>query len=99
MFFVHFYILTKFHLAVSVEVQLAVECDFRWALRFGDATLQREHAASEHGCIYYLFFYDRRQVVKQDYIVLATNPVLDGRVISLNLWDVLISGCDAKLGM
>lgn len=48
MFFVCLHILTKFHLAVNVEVQLAVEYDFRWALRFGDATLQGEHLAPDY---------------------------------------------------
>ena len=84
---------------MSVEVQLAVEYDSRWALCFGDATLQGEHVALEHGCVYYFYYCDRRQVVKQDHVVIAANPVLDGTVILLNLRDVLVSRCDVKMGM
>ena len=99
MFFVCLHVLTKLHLTVRIEVQLVVEYDFRWALRFGDATLQGKHVAPEHGCVYHFYYYDRRQVVKQNYVAIAVNPVLDGTVILLNLWDVLVSRCDVKLGI
>ena len=99
MFFVCLHVLTEFHLAMSVAVQFAVEYDFRWALRLGDATLQGKHVAPEHGCVYHIYYYDKRQVIKQDYVVVASNPVFDGTVISLDLWDVLVSRYDVKLDM
>ena len=99
MVFVCLQVLTEFHLAVSVEVQLVVEYGLRWALRLGDATLQGKHVASEHGCVYHFYYYDRRQVVKRYYVVIVANPVLDGTVVSLNLWDMLVSRCDVKLDM
>merc|ERR1712086_450742 len=99
MFSVRLYVLTKLHLTMRVEVQFAFEYDFRWALSFGDATLQGKHVAPEHGCVYHFYYYDRRRVVKQNYVAIAVNPVLDGTVILLNLWDVLVSRCDVKLGM
>ena len=84
MFFVCLHVLTKLHLAVSVEVQLAVEYDFRWALCFGDATLQGKHVAPEHGCVYHFYDYDRGEVIKRDYVVIALNSVLHDAVASLN---------------
>ena len=38
-------------------------------------------------------------MIKRDYVVIAASPVLDGAVVSLDLWDVLASRCDVKLGM
>ena len=93
------HILTEFHLAVSIESQLAVEYDFRWALRFRDATLQGKHVALEHGYVYHFCYYNRRQVIKRDYVLIITNSVFDGVVVLLGLWDVLVSRCDMKLGM
>ena len=89
MFFVCLHVLTEFHLAMSVKVQFAIEYDFRWALRLGNATLQGEHVAPEHGYVYHFYYYDRRQVIKRDYVVITANP----------LWDVLVSRCGMKLGM
>ena len=43
------YVLTKFYLAISIEVQLAIEYDSRWALCFGHATLEGKHVAPEYG--------------------------------------------------
>ena len=60
MFFVCLHVLTEFHLAMSVEVQFAVEYDFRWALHFGDATLQGKYVAPEHGCVDHVYHYARR---------------------------------------
>ena len=99
MFFVCLHVLTKLYFAVSIEVQLAAEYDLRWALHFRDATLQSKHVAPEHSCIYHLYYYDRRQVVKRDYVVITANPVFDGTIAPLDLWDVLVSRCDVKLGM
>ena len=99
MFFVCLHVLTKSHLALSVEVQCTVEYDFRWALRLGGATLQGEHVAPEQGCVYHFYHYDRRKVIKRDYVAIAANPVFDSTVISLDLWDVLVLRCDAKLSM
>ena len=93
------HILTKLHFAVSVEVQFAVEYDLKWALRLGDATLQGKHVAPEHGCVYHFSYYDRRQVIKRDYVVIAANSVFDSAVVSLYLWDMLILICEVKLGM
>ena len=42
-----------------VEIQFAVEYDFRWALCLGDAALQGKHVAPEHGCVYHFNDYDR----------------------------------------
>ena len=79
------YVLTEFHRAMSVEVQFTIEYDFRWALCLGDATLQGQHVAPEHGYVYYFYGYDREQVIKRDCVVIATNSVFDGAVVSLNL--------------
>ena len=95
----HLHVLTKLHLAVNVEVQVAFEYDFISTLRLGDAILQGKHVALEHRCIYHFYYYDRRQVVKQDHVVIALNPVFGGTLISLDLWDVLVSRCDVNLGM
>ena len=70
---------------MSVEVQFTVEYDFRWALRLRDATLQGKYVAPEHGCVYHFYHYDRSQVIKRDYVVIAANSVFDGAVVSLNL--------------
>jgi hypothetical protein len=93
------HVLTEFHFAVSVEVQFAVEYDLKWALRLGDATLQGKNVAPEHGCVYHFYHYDRRQVIKRDYVVIAVNSVFDGSVVLFNLWDVLVLRCDVKPGM
>ena len=84
MFFVRLHVLTELHLAVSVEVQFEVEYDFRWALCLEDVTLQGEHVAPEHGCIYHSYDYDRMQVLKREYVVIATNSVLDTAVVSFD---------------
>ena len=88
MFFLCLHMLAKFHLAMSVEIQFAVEYDFRWTLRLGDVTLQGEHVALDHSCVYRFYYYDRRQVIKQDYALIAAKSVFDGTVILLDLWDV-----------
>ena len=91
MFFVYLHVLTEFHLTMSVEVQFAIEYDFRWALCLGDATLQGKYVAPKHGCVYHFGYYDRRQVVKRDYVVISANPIFDGTVVSINFRDVLVS--------
>ena len=53
MLFVYLHVLTNFHLAMSAEDQFTVEYDFRWAVCLGDTTIQVEHLAPEHGCVYY----------------------------------------------
>jgi hypothetical protein len=78
-------VLTELYIAVRVEVQRAVKYDFRWGLRFGDSTLQGKYIAPEHSCVYHFYYYNRRKVVKQDYVVIATNPVFGVTVILLDL--------------
>ena len=85
MVFVRLHVLTKFCLVVSVEVHLAAQYDFRWALRFGDVTLQGKHVTPEHSYVYHFCDYNRMQGVKREYVVIAVNPVFDGMVISLDL--------------
>ena len=99
MFFMRLHVLTRLHLAVSVEAQFAVEYDFRWALCLGDATLQGEPVAPEHGCVYHFYDYDSGQVIKRDYVVIAANSILYGAIVLLYLWDVFVSRRDVQLGM
>ena len=64
-----------------------------------DSTLQGKHVAPDHDYVYCFYDYDRGQVIKWEYVVIAANSVFDSAVVSLDLWDMLVSRCDVKLGM
>ena len=93
------HIFTKFHLAASIEVQLAIEYDFRRTLCFGHATFEGKHVAPEHGGVYHLYDNNRRELLKWNYVVVATNLFLYSAAVSLNLLDIFVLRDDKKLGV
>ena len=95
----YLHIFTKFHLAVSIEVQFAIEYDFRWTLCFGHATFEGKHGAPEHGCVYLFYDNDGREMFEWNSIVVTANSFLHSAVVSLDFWDMFVSRGDMKMGV
>ena len=85
MLLVYLYAFTEFHLAMSIEVQFAIEYDFKWALCFGHVTIEGGHSVPEHNGVYHFYYHDGGKVIKSDYVVVAANLVPHGTVLSVEL--------------
>ena len=84
---------------MSIEVQLAIDYGFRWALCFGHATSESKHVAPEYGSVYHFYDNDGGKILEWNYGVINVNGFLHGAGVSLNFWDVLISSSNMRLCM
>ena len=99
MLFMSLYVLTKFHLAMSIEVQSAVENNFRWALSLRHAALEGKHITPKHRSIHHFNYNNRGKMVKWEDAVVSTDTLFDCAVESFYFWDMFIAGCNVELGM
>ena len=84
---------------MNVEVQFAIEYDFRWVYCFGHATLEGEHVRLEHDGIYHFYDHDGGEGDQMGLCCSCRKLGPSRGVVLLNLWDVFVSICDTKMGV
>jgi hypothetical protein len=90
MLIVYLYIPTNFHIAMSIEVQLVIEDDFRWVLCFGRAAFESKYIAPEHGNVYYIHGNNGEKTFKYNSAIITADAFLHDAVVSFHLLDVFI---------
>ena len=71
-------------------IQFADKDNFRWALSFGNATLESEHVAPKDCIVYHFNYHDGREMFEWKHGVVATDSFFDGAVESFNFWHMFV---------
>jgi len=91
MFLLSLYILTKFHLAMCVVIEFALEEKSRWTLCFRNTTLQREHVAPKYIIVHYLDDKHWSQMLEWKHGVISTDTLFECAVVLFDFRYMLIS--------
>jgi hypothetical protein len=91
MLFVCLDILTEFHSAMGVEINLSIEDKLCWALSGRHAPSEGKHISPEDLCMYKFNDNDWRHQFEWHDGVLGSDSVFDGAIVALNFRNVFVT--------